>query len=128
MKTPTLAALAVASLFALAACNPKPTTEVVDANPDPMANTLANSAPVALPPSIEAEKSMRCKDNSLAYVTFFHGGKQVVVRTEKDGTPTTLTGETEGGELTAPGGWAFKGNLSNITLTRPGKPALTCKA
>ena len=40
-----------APLLALAACNSKPSQpEVVDTNPDPMANILANRAPVELPP------------------------------------------------------------------------------
>lgn len=73
----TLPLTAVAALLALAACNSKPAApEVVDSNPDPMANQLANAAPVELPPSIKSEQTMRCKDNSLAYVTFFQGGKQ----------------------------------------------------
>jgi len=47
----TLPLTAVAALLALAACNSKPAApEVVDSNPDPMANQLANAAPVELPP------------------------------------------------------------------------------
>ena len=43
---------AVAALLVLAACNSKPASpEVLDSNPDPMANTLTNAAPVELPPA-----------------------------------------------------------------------------
>ena len=58
---------------------------MVDANPDPLANTLASAPKVELPPAIKADKTLRCKDNSLVYVTFFEGDKQAVVRTEQDG-------------------------------------------
>ena len=86
MKSPLLLA-ASAALFALAACNNAPKTpEVLDTNPDPMAAELANRAPVELPPSIKADKSMRCQPgNILLYVTFFDGDKLAIVRTEKGG-------------------------------------------
>lgn len=125
MKTPLFLAVA-APLLALAACNPKPKTVVVDTNPDPMANELAHAAPVELPPAIKADKTFRCKDQSLAYVTFFQGDKQVAVRTEQGATPTTLKAPAAGGPYAADGGWKLTGNETNITLTRPGKAALTC--
>jgi hypothetical protein len=129
MKSPLLASLGLASLVALAACNSKPAApEVVDTNPDPMANMLANRAPVELPPSIKADKTFRCKDNSLVYVTFFDGEKLAMVRTEKTGTPTRLTAPEAGKPLTAEGGWKLTGSTSNITITRPGKGEITCKA
>lgn len=124
MKT-TLPLIA-AALFALSACDTKPKTEVVDTNPDPMANQLATAAPVELPPAIKADKTFRCKDQSLAYVTFFQGDKQVVVRTEQGGTPTTLKAEKAGDPYTAEGGWKVTGDESNITLTRPGMSAQSC--
>ncbi|MBI0476540.1 hypothetical protein D9601_14415 [Sphingomonas sp. MA1305] len=128
MKSPLLLP-AAATLLALAACNNKPAQpEVVDTNPDPMATQLANRAPVELPPAIKAEKTFRCKDNSLVYVTFFEGDKQALVRTEKAGSPTRLTADKGGDPLTATGGWKLTGNPSNITLTRPGKDSLTCKS
>lgn len=120
--------LAIATtLLALSACNSQtPKQEVVDSNPDPLASTLANAAPVELPPAIKADKTMRCKDQSLAYVTFFDGDKQAVIRTEKGGAATTLTAAATGEPLTAEGGWKMTGNTSEIQLTRPGKPALAC--
>ena len=126
MKTP-LPITAVAALLALAACNSKPAApEVVDSNPDPMANQLANAAPVELPPSIKSEQTMRCKDNSLAYVTFFQGGKQAVVRLKEGGPATTLKAAAEGEPLVADGGWSMTGTEKSIELTQPGKSGQTC--
>jgi len=127
MKSPLPAIAAVAALVSLSACS-KPAPQVVDTNPDPMANELANRAPVELPPAIKADKTLRCKDNSLVYVTFFEGDKQAVVRTEKAGTPTRLTAPASGQPLTAEGGWKMTGSPDSITLTRPGKGELTCKS
>jgi hypothetical protein len=118
--------LLTAALLGLAACNQQPSTEVLDSNPDPMATELANAAPVELPPAIKADKTFRCKDQSLAYVTFFQGDKQAVVRTEQGGTPTTLKAPEAGQPYTADGGWTLTGDEKNITLTSPGKPAQSC--
>jgi hypothetical protein len=120
---------AAAALLVLAACNSKPASpEVVDTNPDPMANTLANAAPVELPPSIKSEATLRCKDNSLLYVTFFQGDKQAVVRTKMDGTATTLKSDVAGAPKTAEGGWSMTGTETSVTLTAPGKSAQICHA
>ncbi len=120
---------AVAALLVLAACNSKPAApEVLDSNPDPMANTLANAAPVELPPAIKSEATLRCKDNSLLFVTFFEGDKQAVVRTKKDGPGTTLKSAVAGAPKTADGGWSMTGSDTNVTLTAPGKAAQTCHA
>lgn len=125
MKSPLF--LSAAALLALAACNSEPQTpEVIDTNPDPMAKALANAGSIELPPAIKADKSLRCSDNSLVYVTFFEGDKQAVVRTEKGGTPTTLTAPNAGEPLTAAGGWSMTGDTANITLEQPGKASLSC--
>ncbi|MFW2851611.1 hypothetical protein ACM61V_06765 [Sphingomonas sp. TX0543] len=128
MKSPLLLPAALA-LTVLSACNSKPEKpEVLDINPDPMAAELANKGTVELPPAIKAEKTFRCKDNSLVYVTFFQGDKQVFVKSKKDGTPTTLKAEKAGDTLVADGGWKLTGDTTHITLTQPGKGELTCKA
>jgi len=120
---------AAAALFALSACNSQPSKpEIVDTNPDPMAAELANQGAVELPPSIKAEKSFRCKDNSLVYVTFFQGDKQAFVKTKKDGEPTVLKAANAGEPLTADGGWKLTGDVSHITLAQPGKGEQSCKA
>ena len=119
--------LSAVALLALAACKPSQ-PQVVDTNPDPMANTLANAAPVEMPPAIKADKTMRCKDNSLVYVTFFEGEKMAIVRTTKGGSPTQLKAEKSGDPYTADGGWKLTGTPSSVSLTQPGKAALTCTA
>ena len=119
-----LPAVAVA-LLALSACDNKP-TEVTNVAPDPMASVLANKAPIELPPSITADVSLRCKDNSLAFVTFFEGDKQVGVKTTKTGTPVRLTAEKAGDPFKADG-YELTGNPKAVTLTQPGKPAQVCK-
>jgi hypothetical protein len=119
--------LSVAAAFlALSGCQ-QPKTEVIDTNPDPMANQLAAAPPVELPPAIKAEKTLRCKDNSLAYVTFFQGDRQAIVRTEEGGTPTTLRAPTAGEPLIAEGGWSLTGGPDTVNLTQPGKPAQSCR-
>ena len=115
---------AAAALFTLAACNQSP--QVVDANPDPMATELANKAPVALPPAIKAEKTLRCKDNSLVYVTFFEGDQQAIVKTDKTGAGTVLKAVAKGEPLVADGGWSMTGTPDHVSLTQPGKGALAC--
>lgn len=120
---------AAAVLFTLSACNSQPSKpEVVDTNPDPMAAELANKGAVELPPAIKADKTFRCKDNSLVYVTFFQGDKQAIVKTKKDGAPTTLKAEKAGDPLVADGGWKLTGDTSHITLSVAGKGEQTCKA
>ncbi|EGI54831.1 putative lipoprotein [Sphingomonas sp. S17] len=119
--------IVAAPLLALAACNSQPSQpEVVDTNPDPMANILANRAPVELPPAIKSDKTFRCKDQSLAFVTFFQGDKQVNVRLKQGDTPVKLTAPAAGEPLTAEGGWKMTGDEKNITLTTPKKAAQTC--
>ena len=122
MKT---APLLLAALLALPSCG-KPETEVVDTNPDPMASQLAKAAPVELPPAIKADKTLRCADNSLVYVTFFQGDRQAVLRTEQGGTPTTLRAAEAGGPYLAEGGFQMTGDPAKVTLATPGKAAQTC--
>lgn len=124
MKSPF--PIAAAALFALAACNSKSEPEVLDSNPDPMAAELANAGSIEMPPAIKADKTMRCADNSLVYVTFFEGDKQAVVRTEQGGTPTTLTAANAGEPLTAEGGWSMTGDTANVKIEVPGKGTLSC--
>ena len=99
----------------------------MDANPDPMATALANAPKVELPPSIKADKTFRCSDNSLIYVTFFDGEKQANVRTEQTGKVTQLKAEKSGDPYTADGGWKLTGNPSGISVSKAGKGTLTCK-
>ena len=71
--TTRLPLLALAATLALSAC--KENTIVENGPPDPMANELANAAPVELPPSITASKSYRCADNSVVYIDWLSNGR-----------------------------------------------------
>ncbi|OYY91092.1 MAG: hypothetical protein B7Y45_05240 [Sphingomonas sp. 28-66-16] len=123
-KTLPIAAAAIA-LCALAACENKTETVTTQA-PDPQAAELAKAPPVELPPAMKASVTFRCKDNSLVYVDFFSGDKQALLKTEKGGTPIKLTAEKAGDALVADG-YSLTGTPKSITLTRPGKPTLTCR-
>lgn len=126
-RTPIFA-LAAAALLPLVACNNQPKT---DAPADNAAvENAAAAAPVEMPPAIRADnKSLRCKDNSLVFVTFFEGDTQAMVKDTQDGSPTLLKAEKTGDPLTAEGGWTMTGDeKTGITLTRPGKAAITCRA
>lgn len=125
MKSFLPLALATAALLPLVACHSKPKGDDV-ANAAADNAVLANAAPVEMPPSIRAEKSFRCKDNSLAYVTFFQGDKQAVVKDKQDGPATVLKAANTGDPLTADGGWKMTGDEKGVTLTRPGKDAVSC--
>ena len=121
---PTLA-IATAALLPLAACNNKQKADA--ANAAAAANEAdAAAMAVEMPPAIRADKTFRCKDNSLAYVTFFEGDKQAVVKEEQDGPATVLKAATAGDPLTAEGGWKLTGDEKGVTLTRPGKTAISC--
>ena len=126
--TRLLPATALAALIALAACNSERKAEVVDANPDPMANVLANRPKVELPPAISAEKSLRCKDNSLVYVTFFEGKTQAVVHAKDGSSPTKLVAAKAGDPYVADGGWKLTGGPDSITIKQPSKGELSCKS
>jgi uncharacterized lipoprotein len=58
---------ALAAMLLLAACNNNKEPEVLDTNPDPMANQSANAAPIELPPAVTDSAIYRFKDNSIVY-------------------------------------------------------------
>ena len=120
-------AVAAAALVSLSACQNQP-EEVTSVAPDPQASALANAAKVELPPSVTASKTMRCADNSLIYVDFYSGDKQVQVKTDKAGTGTMLKAPEAGEPFVADGGYKLTGTPSSVSVTLPGKGAKTCKA
>ena len=117
----------VAALALLSACNKNDEPEVVGGPADPMAEKLANAAPVELPPMVKESHQYRCKDNSLVFVDFMSDERAVTVRNEKDGAPTKLTA-AEAGKPFEGGGFKVEGTGKQITATLPGKSALSCKA
>ncbi|HUD93813.1 hypothetical protein [Sphingobium sp.] len=118
--------IAVASVALLSACNKSDEPEVVGGPADPMAAQLANAAPVELPPSVKANKQYRCKDNSLLFVDFMSDDKTALLRTEKNGTATSLKAAEAGQPFTAEGGYEVKGSGDDVTITVPGKGAQAC--
>jgi hypothetical protein len=125
MKNLPPIAYAAVALLSLAACQNK--AEEVDTRaPDPMAEALKNAPKIELPPAVAASKTLRCGDNSLLYVEFFSGDKQVNVRTEKDGKPTMLKAPAAGEPYVAEGGYKLTGTPKSVDVTLPGKGSKTC--
>lgn len=111
-KTPLLAAAASAALFTLSACQ-QSAPEVVNSY-DPQAEALKNAAPVELPPAVTVTRAYRCSDNSLIYVDFYNNNT-ALVRTSRDGTPTTVT--AAGGNPPYAGeGYTISGNGTRVTI------------
>jgi hypothetical protein len=123
MKSPLrLAAVPLAALLALSACE----NETIDGNVDPNANAAQSGPPVEAPPMIQASRTYRCKDNSLLYADFYTNDT-VQVRTSKDQPGTTLTAPAAGQPYTAEG-YSLSANEAQISYTAPGKGAQSCKA
>ncbi|WP_448661173.1 hypothetical protein ACG3SL_11105 [Sphingomonas sp. CJ20] len=127
MKNAPIFAAAAVAILSLSACENKP-EEVTSTAPDPMASQLANAAPVELPPAIASSVTLRCGDNTLVYVDFFKGDKQVQVKTEKTGPATMLKAPEAGQPFEAEGGYKLTGTPKNVSITLPGKPAKSCHA
>lgn len=115
---------AVAALLVLAACNSEP--EVIETNPDPMANAVANSAPVELPPSVTDSAIYRCKDNSIVYVDFLSDKTSANVRTEKGGTPVHVVTGPEGTAMTGGAGFSVDGTGQTAQIAVNGGAAQSC--
>lgn len=121
-----LAAASCAALLALASCNRQP--EIINAGPaDAQEEALKNAAPVALPPSIAATRTYRCKDNSLIQVDFMDDQKTAVLRVPKDASPIVLNAPEAGKPFTAPG-YSVTGSGTQITVASPNKGGQDCKA
>ncbi|UZW53727.1 hypothetical protein NUH86_09165 [Sphingobium sp. JS3065] len=121
-----LSLISVAALALLSACNNNDEPEVVGGPADPMAERLANAAPVELPPMVKESHQYRCKDNSLIFVDFMSDDKTANLRTEKNGAPIKLTAAEAGKPFEAEG-YKVEGSGKQITATLPGKSAVSCK-
>ena len=122
-KLPLIAA-PLAALLALGACNKEP--EVIDTNPDPMANALANAQPIELPPAVKDSVSYRCKDNSVVFVDFLSDDKSANVRLDRGDLPTHVVAAAPGEPMTAEGGWSVSGAGESVEIAVPGKSAQSC--
>lgn len=118
-----ISAAPLALLTLLAACGSQPDT--ADAGNDAAANAAA--APVELPPMMTAQRTYRCKDNSLVHIDFFNNNT-ALLKTDKDApTGTTLTRADASSPFTAEG-YSLSGDGAEVELTAPGKGATSCKA
>jgi hypothetical protein len=111
-KTPLLAAAASAALFSLSACG-QDAPERLNAY-DPQGEALKNAAPVELPPAVTVSRTYRCSDNSLIYVDFYNNNT-ALVRTSRDGTPTTATAEGGNPPYAGPG-YTVSGSGTHVTI------------
>ena len=117
---------AVVALALLGACS-KSEPEVIDTNPDPMANQIANAAPVELPPAVKDSVIYRCKDNSVVYVDFLSDDKSANIRTEKGGTPVQVKADEAGKTMTAEG-YSLSGSGKSVEIAVKGGGAQTCNS
>jgi hypothetical protein len=117
---------AVAALLVLSACNKSKEPEVLDTNPDPMANQIANAAPVEMPPAVTDSGIYRCKDNSVVYVDFLGDKTSANVRTSKEGTPVQVKAGAEGGAMTGGNGFSVSGTGKTVQIAVNGGAAQSC--
>lgn len=116
------------ALLALPACS-EPNTITADERQDPQENQLAEAAPVTLPPSIRENKTYRCKDNSLVYVTFMNDGLTALVRDKQEEPPlATLKAESAGKPFVAEEGFSLSGSGDTVSYSSPDSGTLSCKA
>ncbi len=104
---------ALVAAAALAGCNKEDHTIVAGGPQEDPSAAVTNNEPVALPPSIQASKSYRCKDNKLVYIDWMSDGTARVKKTREE----TGTSVTVGNEL--------KGDAKATTVTYNGE---SCKA
>ena len=114
---------------AIAGCTKKDHTIV---GTDPSAANTPAVAPIdatSLPPSIEATKSYRCKDNSLVYIDWLSDKMTANVHPTKGAPPIQLKASEAGKPLTAEG-YSLTGSAqgAGVTLTMPGKGSQSCEA
>lgn len=123
MNSKTLSAAALAALFILGACDREP--EVINTNPDPMADELAAAGPVELPPPVVASHSYRCADNSVVFVDVLGDNKSANIRTSRDDLPTQVTAPEPGQPMTAEG-FSLSGTGEEVQIAVDGGEAQRC--
>ena len=95
--------LALVAAAALAGCNNEDHTIVAGPGAD---DQPMNNVGVVLPPSIQASKAYRCKDNSLIYVDWLSDGTARVKKTREEVGTTlpagdkSLTGDAKTASIT----------------------------
>jgi|SRR5690242_3305294 len=109
--TRPLIIIALAAAAALAGCNNEDHNIV--AGPD-LGDEPMNNVGVVLPPSIQASKAYRCKDNSLVYIDWL-----------SDGSARVKNKREEVGTTVAAGDASLSGDAKAATITYKGQ---SCKA
>jgi hypothetical protein len=95
--------LALVAAAALAGCNNEDHTIVAGPGAD---DQPMNKVGIVLPPSIQASKAYRCKDNSLIYVDWLSDGTARVKKTREEVGTTlpagdkSLTGDAKAASIT----------------------------
>jgi len=129
MKLKILRATPLAALFLLAACDSQPTTIVAGGPTDPDADKMKAAKPVKLPPAILANKSYRCKDNSLIYIDWFNDNQSANLHLKEKGTsPIPLTAAKVGDPFTG-GGYTLTGTATAKSVNlKKGSAGQDCDA
>jgi hypothetical protein len=131
-RTPLL--LTTLTALALAACEPGGNTIVQNGPADPMANEVANAAPIELPAPIVASKKYRCADNTVVSLDWREKDQQPTaanLRVADATLPNELKLGAEGKPpYTGTDGTELTGTkeASSVQLKLPGKDSQTCKA
>jgi len=124
--TRPLTILTLVAAAALAGCNNDDHTIVAGpgADDEPM-----NNVGVVLPPSINASKVYRCKDNSVVYIDWLSDNKSANFRAKQNDVPVTLSAPEAGQPMVADG-YSLTGTPGggSVTLARPGKGSQSCSA
>ena len=112
---------------ALAGCNKQSHTIVAENPGDKSGPVVAKIDPASLPPAIEASKSYRCDDGSVAYVDWLADKMTANIRASKTGTPTQVKTAEVGKPMTAASA-SLTGSAtsSSVNITLPGKGAQKC--
>ena len=109
--TRPLTIIALAAAAALAGCNNENHNIVVGPDVD---DQPVNNVGVVLPPSIQASKAYRCKDNSLVYIDWLSDGTARVKKTREEVGTTVAAGDA-----------SLKGDAKAASITYNGQ---SCKA
>lgn len=124
IMTRKLCLLTLVAAAALAGCNNEDHTIVAGGPEDPMANQLANAAPVELPPSIVASHQYRCKDNSLVSIDWLSDGKTNSARATPQGGAGVQLAQAEADGPYTGGGTTLTGDPKAESVTYKGQ---SCK-
>ena len=126
--------LALGAALTLSACDNGGHTIVQQGPADPLANELANAAPVELPPSIAASKTYRCDGNKVVEIDWTERNGQPAGANYRVGADTVASTVTmapaEGtGPYTGPDGSSITGtkDAASVQVSVAGAPAITCR-